>query len=131
MSSMVPLTSPPSTWTIRIFIRAAEVARERASNLSPWTMSTSGRNLSRTSGSLTMDNPIDSTMAASSSPRTMVCSLLSMGIPSCSIYLYVDLLENMKNQKKNVVKAVKGSCNYARSYSTLSFASSSNNYDVQ
>uniref|UniRef100_A0A803TQ48 Clathrin light chain n=1 Tax=Anolis carolinensis TaxID=28377 RepID=A0A803TQ48_ANOCA len=70
---------------IRMFIKAAEVASARASNLSPWTIIMSGFRRLRTSGSLTKARPTDSTMDASSSPLTIVCNLVWMSKSSCSI----------------------------------------------
>ena len=91
LSSIVPLTSPPSTCTMRMFMSAPQAARERTSKRSPCTMRTSGFKRSMTSGSLTIARPTDSTIAASSSPLTIVWRRLSIVMPSFSINRYVDL----------------------------------------
>lgn len=90
------LTSPPSRWSILIFINAAAVAKARASKRSPCTTRMSGFSLCITSGSFTSASPTLSTMAASSSPLTIVWSFEPMSKSSCSIIRKVFL------QKQNI-----------------------------
>lgn len=111
-------TSPPSTWSILMFIKAAAVARARASKRSPWITRMSGRSRCSTSGSFTNANPTLSTIAASSSPLTMVCSLEPISKSSCSInrnvFLQIEKLGEKEDEyHKNKWSAMKSSSRYS------------------